>query len=119
MPEAGVPERFPLVAKVTPEGRPPTSVKVIGATPPVAVTGKVPGVFSANVVDDADVNDGDPVTTTLADFAEAVPAPLALIACTAKVYVEPAVRPVTVSVVAVLLNVWAVCAVVPMYGVTT
>ena len=70
------------MAKVTPEGRVPTSVKVIGATPPVAVTGKVPAVLSANVVDEAEVNVGDPVTTTVADLADAVPAPLALIACT-------------------------------------
>jgi len=77
-----VPASVPLVARVTPVGNGPTSVKLIGATPPVAVTGKVPAVPSANVVDDAEVNVGDPVTTTVADLADAVPAPLALIACT-------------------------------------
>jgi hypothetical protein len=41
-----------LLPKVTPEGRAPTSLKLIGPSP-VAVTEKVPGVFSANVVDAA------------------------------------------------------------------
>lgn len=47
VPIPGIPERVavlpPLLTKVTPEGRAPTSVKVIGAVP-VAVTVKVPVV---------------------------------------------------------------------------
>ena len=62
---------------------------------------------------------GVPVTETLFDLAEAVPVPLALMADAVKVYVFPPVKPVRVSVVAVLLNVWAGWAVVPMKGVTT
>ena len=62
---------------------------------------------------------GTPVVVTLFDLAEAVPVPLALMAATVKVYAEPPVSPVTVSVVAVLLNVCGVWAVVPMNGVTT
>jgi hypothetical protein len=62
---------------------------------------------------------GVPVTETLFDLAEAVPVPLALMAATVKVYAVAPVRPVSVSVVAVLLNVWAGWAVVPMKGVTT
>ena len=46
-----------MVAKVTPEGRVPTSLKLIGVSP-VAVTEKVPAAFSAKVVDDAEVNEG-------------------------------------------------------------
>ena len=109
---------MPLEPRLTPEGSEPVSVNVMPELP-VAVTLNVPAVLSANVVLAAEVNTGDPVTMTLLDFADAVPAPLALIACTLKVYVEPALRPVTVSVVAVLLNVCVVCAVVPMNGVTT
>ena len=48
---------------VTPEGRAPTSLKLIGASP-VAVTAKVPAVFSAKVVDDPEVIDG-PVAVTV------------------------------------------------------
>ena len=47
---------------VTPEGRAPLSVKVIGVSP-VAVTEKVPAVFSAKVVEAAEVNDGPPAVT--------------------------------------------------------
>ena len=47
---------------VTPEGRDPLSVKVIGVSP-VAVTEKVPAVFSAKLVEVAEVNDG-PVAVT-------------------------------------------------------
>jgi hypothetical protein len=54
---AGVPARVPSVAKVTPEGRGPTSLKVIGLSP-VAVTEKVPAAFSANEMDGAEVMDG-------------------------------------------------------------
>ena len=42
---------------VTPEGRAPVSVKVIGVSP-VAVTEKVPALFSANVVEPSEVNTG-------------------------------------------------------------
>ena len=42
---------------MTPEGRAPVSVKPIGVSP-VAVTEKVPAVFSAKVVDVAEVNTG-------------------------------------------------------------
>ena len=58
-----MPARVPSVPKVTPEGKVPTSVKLIGVSP-VAVTEKVPGVFSANVVDDAEVIAG-PVAVTV------------------------------------------------------
>jgi hypothetical protein len=55
---------------VTPEGRGPTSVKVIGVSP-VAVTEKVPAVFSANVVDDAEVNEGAiAATVSVNDWVE-------------------------------------------------
>ena len=53
---------------MTPEGRVPTSVKLIGVSP-VAVTAKVPAVFSANVVDAAEVNTGpDAVTVKVKDW---------------------------------------------------
>ena len=52
-----MPDRVPVAARVTPDGRPPVSVKVIGVSP-VAVTAKVPALFSANVVDAAEVNTG-------------------------------------------------------------
>ena len=51
-----MPDRVPSVARVTPEGSAPVSVKVIGVSP-VAVTAKVPAVFSAKVVDAAEVKD--------------------------------------------------------------
>ena len=63
MPKAGVPARVPLAANVTPEGRVPTSLKLIGESP-VAVTEKVPAVFSAKVVDADEVIDG-PVAVTV------------------------------------------------------
>ena len=47
----------------TPVGRAPDSVKLIGASP-VAVTEKVPAVFSANVVDAPEVMEG-PVAVTV------------------------------------------------------
>ena len=72
---------MPSAARVTPEGSEPVSLNVMPELP-VAVTLKVPAVFSAKVVLAAEVNTGDPVTATVADFADAVPAPLALIACT-------------------------------------
>ena len=52
-----MPDRVPVAARVTPEGRPPVSLKVIGVSP-VAVTAKVPALFSTNVVDAAEVNTG-------------------------------------------------------------
>ena len=61
---------MPLAPKDTPEGRVPTSVKLIGVSP-VAVTGKVPAVFSANVVDDAEVNEGAvAVTVSVNDWVD-------------------------------------------------
>ena len=61
---------MPLLPRVTPEGRVPTSVKLIGVSP-VAVTGKVPAVFSANVVDDAEVNEGAvAVTVSVNDWVD-------------------------------------------------
>ena len=51
------------MARETPEGRVPTSLKLIGLSP-VAVTANVPAVFSANVVDAAEVIDG-PVAVTV------------------------------------------------------
>ena len=50
MPKAGVPERVPFAARVTPEGRAPVSLKLIGVSP-LAVTEKVPALFSAKVVE--------------------------------------------------------------------
>ncbi len=78
---------------------------VAEALPPVAV----PMVGAPGVV----------AGVTELDWAEAVPVPTLLIAATVKVYVVPLVSPVTVSLVAVELKVWAVWAVPPMYGVTT
>ena len=62
MPKAGVPARVPPLPRDTPEGMVPDSVKLIGVSP-VAVTAKVPAVFSANVVDDADVMEGPTAVT--------------------------------------------------------
>jgi hypothetical protein len=62
---------------------------------------------------------GGPTGVTLFDAAEAAPVPTLLIAATVNVYAVPLVRAVTVWVVAVELKVVALCAVVPMYGVTT
>ena len=52
-----MPARVPSEPRVTPEGREPVSVKVIGVSP-VAVTEKVPAVFSVKVVEAAEVNTG-------------------------------------------------------------
>ncbi len=52
-----MPDRVPLEARVTPEGSGPDSVKVIGVSP-VAVTAKVPALFSAKVVEVPEVNTG-------------------------------------------------------------
>ena len=62
MANAGVPDRVPLPDKVTPEGRAPVSLKESGASP-LAVTEKVPALFSLKVVDVADVNTGGEVVT--------------------------------------------------------
>ena len=70
LPKAGVPARVPLLPRVTPEGRLPVSVKLIGVSP-VAVTEKVPAVFSPNVVDAAEVNTGaDVPTVKVNDWAD-------------------------------------------------
>ncbi len=58
----GVPDRVPLLARVTPEGRAPVSLKAIGVSP-LAVTEKVPALFSLKVADAADVNTGAEVLT--------------------------------------------------------
>ena len=58
-----MPDRVPLAARVTPEGNSPVSLNVIGVSP-VAVTAKVPALFSAKVVDAAEVNTG-PVAVTV------------------------------------------------------
>ena len=52
-----MPASVPSLPRVTPEGRVPASLKVIGVSP-VAVTEKVPAVFSANVVEAAEVKVG-------------------------------------------------------------
>ena len=63
-----MPDRVPLAARVTPDGNLPVSVNVIGVSP-VAVTAKVPALFSANVVDAAEVNTGaDAVTVKVNDW---------------------------------------------------
>ncbi len=54
---------MPLLANVTPDGRAPVSVKLIGVSP-VAVTEKVPVAFSAKVVEADDVMEG-PVADTV------------------------------------------------------
>ena len=58
-----MPARVPSAPSDTPEGTVPTSLKLIGVSP-VAVTEKVPGVFSAKVVEDPEVNTG-PVAVTV------------------------------------------------------
>ena len=45
-----MPERVPFAAKVTPEGRAPVSLKLNGPSP-LAVTLKLPALFSAKVVE--------------------------------------------------------------------
>ena len=57
MPKAGVPERVPLAARVTPEGRAPVSLKLNGPSP-FAVTLKLPALFSAKFVEVPDVKTG-------------------------------------------------------------
>ena len=52
-----MPAKVPSLPRVTPEGRVPTSLKLIGVSP-VAMTAKVPAVVSAKVVDAAEVNTG-------------------------------------------------------------
>jgi hypothetical protein len=65
-----VPASVPLVAKETPVGRAPVSLKLIGVSP-VAVTEKVPAVLSANVVDAAEVNTGaEAVTVKVKDWVD-------------------------------------------------
>ena len=62
MPAPGVPDRVPLEARVTPEGRGPVSVNPIGVSP-VAVTAKVPALPTVKVVDAAEVNTGGVAVT--------------------------------------------------------
>ncbi len=57
-----MPDRVPSVARVTPEGRAPVSVKPIGVSP-VAVTEKVPALFSLKLVEAAEVNTGAEAVT--------------------------------------------------------
>jgi hypothetical protein len=65
-----VPANVPLLPRVTPEGRVPVSLKLIGLSP-VAVTEKVPAVLSANVVDAAEVNTGaDAPTVKVNDWVD-------------------------------------------------
>ena len=52
-----MPARVPSGPRVTPEGRLPVSLKVIGVSP-VAVTAKVPALPSAKLVEAAEVNTG-------------------------------------------------------------
>ncbi len=73
-----MPARVPSVPRDTPEGRVPVSVKLIGVSP-VAVTEKVPAVFSANVVEASEVNAG-PVAVTVKVKAWVVVAVLASVA---------------------------------------
>src|ERR1700722_11995780 len=56
---------------------------------------------------------------TFIDAPDCGPVPTAFFAATLSVYVVPLVKPVTVSMSAVELNVRRACAVVPMNGVTT
>jgi hypothetical protein len=68
LPKAGVPAKVPSLPKDTPEGRPPVFVRLIGASP-VAVTEKVPAVFSAKEVDAAEVKTGtDAATVSVNDW---------------------------------------------------
>ena len=65
-----MPARVPSLPRETPEGRAPVSLKLIGVSP-VAVTAKVPAVFSANVVEAAEVNTGpDSVTVRVKDWVD-------------------------------------------------
>ena len=57
-----MPDKVPSVPSVTPDGSAPVSVKVIGVSP-VAVTAKVPAVFSPKVVEAAEVNTGPEALT--------------------------------------------------------
>ncbi len=57
-----MPDRVPSGPRLTPEGRRPVSVKPIGVSP-VAVTEKVPALFSANVVEVPEVNTGTEAAT--------------------------------------------------------
>ena len=52
-----MPERVPLAARLTPEGRGPDSLKLIGVSP-FAVTLKLPALFAVKLVLVADVNTG-------------------------------------------------------------
>src|ERR1700733_1273627 len=63
VPKPGAPERVPPLARVTPDGSGPVSLKLIGVSP-VAVTEKVPAVFSEKLVGVAGVNPG-PVAVTV------------------------------------------------------
>ena len=70
MSKAGVPARVPSLPSDTPEGRVPTSLKLIGVSP-VAVTAKVPAVFSAKEVEDAELMEGPvPVTANVKAWVE-------------------------------------------------
>ncbi len=69
---------MPSLPRDTPEGRAPVSVTPIGVSP-VAVTEKVPAVFSAKVVDADDVMEG-PVAVTVRVKAWVVVAVLASVA---------------------------------------
>ena len=63
-----MPASVPSVPRVTPEGRAPASVKVIGVSP-VAVTAKVPAVLSVKLVEAAEVNTGtDAATVSVNDW---------------------------------------------------
>ena len=55
---------------------------------------------------------------TAFDGVDSGPVPIALVAFTVKVYVDPFVRPVTLTDVAEAPAGVVVCAVEPMYGVT-
>jgi hypothetical protein len=62
VPRAGVPESVPSELSVTPEGSEPVSENVIGVSP-VAVTEKLPALFSAKLIEEAEVKTGAPAVT--------------------------------------------------------
>ena len=62
VPAAGVPDKVPFAAKVTPEGRDPVSLKLIGVSP-LAVTEKVAALLAVKVAAAAEVNAGADVLT--------------------------------------------------------
>ena len=87
---------------------------------PLALAGAVQDTVAAWLPAIAAGEPGDVGAPTVVRTVVAVgPRPRLLMAATRNVYVVPLVRPTTVWVVAVELNVWAGFATAPTYGVIT